>query len=61
LVTHECLGSRRIADLPTLLTEVRTWSLAADLARRAIDWSFRVSDARRTFRYGGLTTARSQY
>ena len=61
LVSRECLGSRRIAGLPTLIAEVRTWSRVADRARRAIKWSFRVSDARRTFRYGGLNTTRSKY
>ena len=61
LVSRECLGSRRIADLTRLLTEVRAWSRAADRAHRKITWSFRVSDARRTFRYGGLNTARSKY
>jgi hypothetical protein len=31
------------------------------LERRSINWTFRVDDARRVFRYDGLRTARSEH
>lgn len=60
LVSRECLGARHIGDLETLKREVRAWSQRADQQRRSIKWKFRVSDARRTFRYDGITTLRSK-
>jgi transposase len=60
LVSRECLGGRRIGDLETLQREVRAWSRCADQQRRRIEWKFRVGDARRTFRYDGITTSRSK-
>ena len=59
LVSRECLGSRRIADIDTLKREVAVWNRGADKRRRRIKWRFRVSDARRVFRYDGIVTARS--
>ena len=61
LVSRECLGSRRIGDLDTLVEEVRAWCRRTDAERRPINWTFRVDDARRVFRYDGLKTARSEY
>jgi hypothetical protein len=60
LLSRECLGRRRIPTLKDLEQEVRTWSREADRQRRAIRWRFRVRDARRKFRYSGITTSRSQ-
>jgi transposase len=59
LVARECLGRRRIGALPTLQDEVTAWNRRADRERRRINWRFRVSDARRVFRYAGITTPRS--
>jgi len=61
LVSRECLGRQRIAFLVDLISRVSAWRLAAQKARRTIDWKFRVNDARRVFRYGGLATARSEH
>jgi hypothetical protein len=61
LVVRDCLGRRRIGSLPALQDEVTTWNRLADRQRRAINWRFRVSDARRVFRYSGITTPRSEH
>jgi hypothetical protein len=61
LVTRECLGTRRIGDLATLRREVTAWRRRASNHRRTINWKFRVSDARRVFRYDGIRTPRSEH
>jgi transposase len=61
LVSRECLGRQRVAFLVDLISRVSAWRLAAQKARRTIDWQFRVNDARRVFRYAGLATARSEH
>jgi DDE superfamily endonuclease len=61
LVSRECLGNRRIGDLHTLQREIASWTKRADRERRRIDWTFRVDDARRVFRYDGITTPRSEH
>jgi hypothetical protein len=60
LLSRECLGRRRIPSLANLEGEIRSWSREADRTRRPIQWTFRVRDARRKFRYDGITTRRSQ-
>lgn len=61
LVSRECLGTRRLGDFKTLRREVSAWNSAADRQRRRIDWKWRVSDARRVFRYDGITTKRAEH
>jgi hypothetical protein len=61
LVSRECLGRARISALVDLISRVSAWRRSAEAAGRTIDWKFRVSDARRTFRYDGLATRRSQH
>jgi transposase len=61
LVSRECLGKRRIGELETLQRQVRAWNRDADRSRRAIRWRFRVHDARRVFRYDGITTPRLEH
>lgn len=61
LVARECLGRRRIPSLYALQTDVTVWNRQADKRRRRFAWTFRVSDARRAFRYNGLTTSRSKH
>jgi hypothetical protein len=61
LVSRECLGQRRIGSLWALQCEVTAWNRRADRDRRAIDWTFRVDDARRVFRYDGINTVRSEH
>jgi hypothetical protein len=59
LVSRECLGKRRSGALWPLQREVCCWNRRADRQRRHINWRFRVSDARRVFRDGGIATARA--
>jgi transposase len=60
LLSRECLGRRRIPSLEKVTQEIRAWSREADRQRRRIHWTFRVRDARRKFRYDGITTRRSK-
>src|SRR6266849_9650709 len=60
LVSRECLGTRRFGDYMTLRREVAAWNRSADRGRRRIDWKWRVSDARRVFRYD-ITTIWAQH
>ncbi len=61
LVSRECLGKRRIPDLEQLTREVEAWRRRADNVGRTIIWRFTVHKARKTFRYSGLATRRSQH
>jgi hypothetical protein len=61
LMSRECLGGRRIGSFKLLRREVALWNRSADRARRRIDWKWRVSDARRVFRYDGINTLRSKH
>lgn len=61
LVSRECLGRERISSLVALISRVSAWRRSAELAHRTIDWKFRVDDARRTFKYAGLATRRSEH
>jgi transposase len=61
LVSRECLGKRRLGDFQTLRQEVATWAHCSDKERRRINWKWRVSDARRVFRYDGIATLRAQH
>ena len=60
LLARQCLGHRRIAVFTELRREVAIWSRQTDRRRRPIAWKFRVKDARRVFRYDGITTSRSE-
>jgi len=61
LVARQCLGNRRIGDLPTLRREVRAWRGVATRSGCTIRWRFRVADARRVFKYDRLIITRSQH
>ena len=61
LVSRECLGRLRISTLVELIERVSAWRRSAEVEGRTIDWKYRVSDARRTFRYDGLNSVRSQH
>lgn len=61
LVSRECLSSRRFGELRTLRSEIAAWNRRADRRRRSIDWKWRVSDARRVFRYDGIATRRAKH
>ena len=59
MVSSECLGRRRISSLVDLISTVAAWRRRAEEEHRVIDWRFRVDDARRVFRYDGLSAHRS--
>lgn len=61
LVSRECLGGRRLGNYKTLRREVAAWNRCADRHRRRIEWKWRVSDARRVFRYDGIITIRAEH
>lgn len=45
-MTSQCLGDRRIAEVPELQSEIMTWSERTNAKQRAVDWQFRIEDAR---------------
>src|SRR5262245_34136083 len=61
LVGRQCLGKRRIPNLPTLRREVRRWRAVATHQGAPIRWKFRVKDARRVFGYDKLRSTRSKH
>jgi hypothetical protein len=61
LMSRECLKARRIGDFEILDREIATWTFSADRARRSVRWSYRVHDARRTFRYSVIKTSRAEH
>ena len=61
LVSRECIGTRRIGHLHTLVSQVAAWRLRAERDKRPIRWQFTVSDARRVFRYDGIITPRTKH
>jgi hypothetical protein len=61
LVSRECLATRRFGEYTALRREVTAWNRRADHLRRRIDWKWRVSDARRVFRYDGIATQRAEH
>lgn len=60
-ISRRCLGTRRIDSFDTLYREVDTYNRYTDENRVKINWSFRVSDARKKFRYNGLITPVSRH
>ena len=61
LVGRQCLGKRRISTLAELRRQVRAWRRVATFEGCSIRWRFRVSDARRVFRYDRLVFRRSKH
>jgi len=51
LFARQCLGKRRIADLPTLCREARAWKRRMNRNRIKINWKFDRKKARRKFGY----------
>jgi hypothetical protein len=54
-------GSGAVPSLVDLISLVAAWRRCAEEEHRIIEWRFRVDDARRVFRYEGLTTRRSEH
>lgn len=51
LLARQCLGKRRLADLPRLRDEVLAWNQEANRQRLQIQWKFNRVKAREKFRY----------
>jgi hypothetical protein len=45
-MTSQCLSDRRIAETAELLSEITAWSERTNAKQRAVDWQFRIDDAR---------------
>jgi transposase len=58
LLSRQCLGQRRIADLTALCSEVRAWQRRTNRDRASIDWKFTRKHARRKLHY---STTRTRY
>jgi hypothetical protein len=59
LFARQCLGSRRIPDLPTLRRESRAWNRRMNRDCIMINWKFDRRAARRKFRYKRKSFKRS--
>jgi transposase len=51
LLSRQCLGQRRIGDLPALCGEVHAWERRINRDRTTIDWKFTRKQARRKLHY----------
>ena len=45
-LTSQCLSGRRIGELPLLQAEVGIWADKTNTKQRAVDWQFKIDDAR---------------
>lgn len=45
-MTSQCLSDRRIAETPELQREIKAWYQRTNAKQRAVDWQFRIEDAR---------------
>lgn len=45
-MTRQCLRDRRMAEVPELQSEIMIWSERTNAKQRAVDWQFRIEDAR---------------
>ena len=60
MFSRQCLGARRIPDLPTLRRECRAWNRRVNDARTKINWKFDRWAARRKFGYRKNSFKRSK-
>jgi transposase len=51
LLSRQCLGQRRIGDLPALCGEVHAWERRINRDRTTIDWKFTRKKARQKLHY----------
>jgi len=51
LLSRQCLGKRRIADIACLRQQTRTWNRRMNRDRVTIQWKFPRKQARHKFRY----------
>jgi hypothetical protein len=59
LLARQCLGSRRIPDLPTLRRECRSWNRQVNRQRLTINWQFSRRAAQSKFGYKRNVSKRS--
>ena len=59
ILSRQCLGKRRIPDLPRLSQEVRAWNRRMNRDRIRINWTFDRKAARRKFGYKRNSSKRS--
>jgi DDE superfamily endonuclease len=59
ILSRQCLGTRRIPDLFTLLKEVRAWNRRINRTHTKINWRFDRKSAGRKFNYKRNTFKRS--
>jgi hypothetical protein len=59
-LSRQCLGTRRIPDLKSLTSAVRSWNAKANRERTCIDWKFSRKDARTKFGYKSNLSKRSK-
>ena len=45
-LTSQCLGDRRIGELPELEKEIAAWSAKTNTKQRGVDWQFKIEKAR---------------
>jgi hypothetical protein len=45
-LTSQCLAGRRIGELSRLQTEIGIWAEKTNAKQRAVDWQFKIDDAR---------------
>ena len=60
MFSRQCLGTRRIPDLPTLRRETQAWNRRVNRARTKINWNFDRKAARRKFGYRKNSFKRSK-
>ena len=60
LLSRQCLGTRRIPNLPLLANSVNSWNATANHNRTCIHWKFTRKSARAKFGYKRNTSKRSQ-
>lgn len=60
--SRECLGRDRVGDLAELVRRTDAWNERRHQGRRAINWTFTRTEARKRFGYTGpVTTSASQH
>lgn len=60
MVSRQCLGRQRLADLPSLRQATTAWARCANRRRTTINWTFDRRKARRVFRYKKKDFMRSE-
>jgi transposase len=60
LLARQCLGNRRLPDLPTLRRECRAWNRRVNRQRLTINWRFNRRTARRKFNHKKHFSKRSE-